>query len=74
MKELKDIYNYQKNINVVTTTRGDKVVTMNREIFDVLVNHLYDAAKLQDIEEHHATAEDTRELWRALLRAEERGM
>ena len=66
-----DYYNYRKNISVVTTPHGDKVITMNSAVFDLLVNHLYDAAKLQEIDGHKATSEDTKELWRALNDKEE---
>lgn len=67
-------YNYKKNISVVTTPNGDKVITMNSQVFDLLVNHLYDAAKLQENEGHKATSEDTKELWRTLLDKEKEGM
>lgn len=69
-----DYYNYNKNISVVTTPNGDKVVTMNSQVFDELVNHLYDAAKLQENKGHKATAEATKELWRTLLDKEKEGM
>lgn len=69
-----DYYNYKKNISVVTTPNGDKVITMNSQIFDELVNHLYDAAKLQENEGHKATSEGTKELWGALLDKEKEGM
>lgn len=69
-----DYYNYKKNVTVVTTPNGDKVVTMNSQVFDMLVNHLYDAAKLQRNEGHIATSEDTKELWETLLDKEREGM
>ena len=69
-----DYYNYQKNISVVTTPNGDKVITMNSQVFDLLVNHLYDAAKLQANEGHKATSEDTKELWSALMDKEKESM
>lgn len=69
-----DYYNYRKNISVVTTPNGDKVITMNSQVFDLLVNHLYDAAKLQKNEGHIATSEDTKELWGALMEKEKEGM
>ena len=69
-----DYYNYRKNISVVTTPNGDKVITMNSQVFDVIVNHLYDAAKLQKNEGHIATSEDTKELWGALMDKEREGM
>ena len=69
-----DYYNYQKNISVVTTPNGDKVITMNSQVFDLLVNHLYDAVKLQENEGHKATSEDTEKLWRTLLDKEKESM
>jgi Mn-dependent DtxR family transcriptional regulator len=69
-----DYYNYKKNISVVTTPNGDKVVTMNNEVFVLLMNHLSDAAKLQKNEGHNATSEDTKELWEALMDKEKEGM
>ena len=69
-----DYYNYKKNISVVTTPNGDKVITMNSQVFDLLVNHLYDAAELRADEGHNATSEDTKELWGALLDKEKEGM
>jgi hypothetical protein len=69
-----DYYNYRKNISVVTTPNGDKVITMNSQVFDLLVNHLYDAAKLQENEGHNATSKDTKELWGALMDKEKEGM
>ena len=72
--EPKDYYNYRKNISVVTTPNGDKVITMNSQVFDELVTHLYDAAKLQENEGHKATSERTKELWRTLLDKEKEVM
>lgn len=72
--EPKDYFNYNKNISVVTTPNGDKVITMNSAVFNLIVNHLYDAAKLQEKEGHPATSEDTKELWGTLLDKEKEGM
>ncbi len=69
-----DYYNYRKNISVVTTPNGDKVITMNSQVFDLLVNHLYDAAKFQKNEGHNATSDDTKELWGVLMDKEKEGM
>lgn len=69
-----DYYNYNKNISVITTPNGDKVITMNSQAFDLLVNHLYDAAKLQANEGHKATSEDTKELWKTLIDKEKKGL
>lgn len=70
----KDYFNYNKNISVVTTPNGDKVITMNSQVFDLIVNHLYDAAKLQANEGHIATSEDTKKLWEALMDKEKEDM
>lgn len=67
-------YNYKENISVVTTPNGDKVITMNSQIFNSLVNHLYDAAKLQENEGHQSTSEDTKKLWGTLLDKEKESM
>lgn len=72
--EPKDYYNYKKNISVVTTPNGDKVITMNKEVFVSLMNHISDAVKLQVNEGHNATSEDTKELWEALMDKEKEGM
>lgn len=69
-----DYYNYRKNISVVTTPNGDKVITMNSQVFDLLVNHLYDAARFQKNVGHIATSEDTKELWGTLMDKEKEGM
>lgn len=68
---MKNIFDYNENINVITTPNGDKVITMNQAIFDTIVNHLYDAAKLQEQEGHNATSEDTKKLWETLLEKEQ---
>jgi hypothetical protein len=47
---------------------------MNSQVFDLLVNHLYDAAKLQKNEGHNATSDDTKELWSALMDKEKESM
>lgn len=70
----KDYYNYKKNISVVTTPNGDKVITMNSEIFTLLVNHIYDAVELQENEGHKATSDDTKELWRTLIDKEKESL
>ena len=40
---MKLMYNYKSNITVVTTVNGDKVITMNRDIFTELLNNLFEA-------------------------------
>lgn len=68
---MKNIFDYNGNINVITTPNGDKIITMNQAIFDMIVNHLYDAAKLQEQEGYNATSEDTKKLWKTLLEKEQ---
>lgn len=65
-----DIYNYKKNITITTTPNGDKVITMNRQILVTLINSVSDASDLQKSKGLDATAEDTKELWRALIEKE----
>jgi hypothetical protein len=65
-----DIYNYQANITVTTTPNGDKVITMNSAIFDMILNDLFDAQEHQNEQGHDATARDTLKLWRALANKE----
>jgi hypothetical protein len=61
-----DIYNYRKNITITTTPNGDKVITMNDAILTALINHIDDASEFQRSKGYGATADDTKELWRAL--------
>ena len=37
------MYNYKSNITVSTTVNGDKVISMNKEIFTELLNNLFEA-------------------------------
>ena len=62
-----DIYNYKKNITITTTPNGDKVITMNEAILTSLINIVGDAADYRKLKGLDATAEDTHELWRALM-------
>lgn len=62
-----DIYNYRKNITITTAHNGDKVITMNRQILVSMLNSLCDASDFQKSKGLGATAEDTKELWRALM-------
>ena len=64
------IYDYRRNINITTTPNGDKVITMNRQILVSIINHISDASDYQKSKGLDATAEDTKELWRALLEKE----
>lgn len=70
-KIMKDIYDYNKNIQVSTTPAGDKVVTMNEAILTSICNRIFDAAMKKREEGLEATAEDTLELWKTLI--EKRG-
>ena len=71
MKTYKRIYDYRANITITTTPNGDKVLTMNEEILIAMLNHLNDAVAYQKEQGYDATANDTRELWRALVDKEE---
>ena len=55
---MKSLYDYQNNINIVTTSSGDKVITMSPEILTVITNNLYDAAEHHRNEGRYATASD----------------
>lgn len=63
---MKNIYDYDNNIQVIKTPSNDVVISMNEAIFTALLNHLYDAAEYQKSHNHTATAEDTRKLREAL--------
>ena len=65
------MYDYNKNINIITTPNGDKVITMNDAIFTKLLNDLFDAQMYQESKNLNATARDTQDLWRALADKEE---
>lgn len=60
------IYDYEANLNVITTPKGDKVITMNEAIFTKLVNDIYEASQSQEAKGYKATSRDTLNLWRAL--------
>jgi hypothetical protein len=63
---MKDIYDYQANITLTKTPNGDFVITMNDAILTALINHIDDASEFQRSKGYGATADDTKELWRAL--------
>ena len=67
---MKDIYNYNKNININKTPNGDVVITMNKQILTSIINHIHDASEHQKEQGYEATAEDTKELWEALYNKE----
>lgn len=64
---MKNIYDYKNNITITTTPNGDKVITMNRQILVSMLNSLCDASDFQKSKGLDAMAEDTKELWRALM-------
>lgn len=61
-----DIYNYENNVKVATTPNGDKVITMNREIFTSLIVNLYEGKAYQQQDGRDATANMTQDLINAL--------
>ena len=69
---MENIYDYKNNINVITTPNGDKVITMNEAIYVELLNHVYDASRFQESQNHKVTAESTMEMWDALNDGKER--
>lgn len=60
------IYDYEANINIITTPNGDKVLTMNDAILTKLINDIYDASQFQGKKGFKATSRDTMRLWNAL--------
>lgn len=52
------MYDYNKNINVITTPNSDKVVTMNEQIFTIIGNALFSAAEFHEKAGRNYTAED----------------
>ena len=68
---MKSIYNYQTNITVSTTATGDKVITMNKEIFTELLNNLFEAHDSYDKRGLKNLGEDTLELRGAMLKKSE---
>lgn len=60
------IYDYEANINIITTSSGDKVITMNDAIFTKLINDIYEASKSQEKKGLTSTSRDTMRLWNAL--------
>ncbi len=64
---MKSIYDYNENITITKTPRGDVVMTMNEEILTVIMNRIHDAAQFQKERGFEATAEDTMEIWKAIV-------
>ena len=63
---MKSMYNYKSNITVTTTVNGDKVITMNKEIFTELLNDLFEAHDSYEKRHLNSLAETTITLWQAL--------
>ena len=63
---MKSMYNYKSNITVTTTVNGDKVITMNKEIFTELLNDLFEAYDSYGQRHLNSLAETTITLWQAL--------
>lgn len=63
---MKSLYDYNNNINVVTTPNGDTIITMNEAIFVDMLNAIYDGQVAQKADGFTATAESTHKLWTAL--------
>lgn len=63
---MENIYNYEKNIKVVTTAGGEKVIMMNDAIFTTIRNAISDAAEYRKEKGYSCIAEDTERLWNAL--------
>ena len=63
---MKSMYNYKSNITVTTTVNGDKVITMNGEIFTELLNNLFEAHDSYVRRGLDGLADTTIELWKEL--------
>lgn len=63
---MKSLYDYDNNINIITTPNGDTVITMNEAIFTEMLNAIYDGQVAQKADGLTATAENTNKLWTAL--------
>ena len=63
---MKSMYNYKSNITVTTTVNGDKVISMNKEIFTQLLNNLFEAHDSYVRRSLDGIAESAIELWTAL--------
>ena len=63
---MEDIYNYKENIKVITTTNGDKVITMNEEIYISILNHVFNSSEYLKERGFNASSVDTLNLWDAL--------
>lgn len=64
-------YNFNENINVITTPNGDKVITANDEIFTLMLNTIYDGQLRLEQEGHKYSADAVNKLWTALYNKSE---
>ena len=64
---MENIYDYANNIKVITTVSGDKVITMNKDIFTTIRNAIHDASERYEDKGLEATADDLKKLWYELL-------
>lgn len=64
---MENIYDYANNIKVITTVSGDKVITMNQDIFTLIRNSIYDASEKKEAEGLQASADDLKKLWANLV-------
>ena len=58
------IYDYENNINIVTTYNGDKVITMNPEIFVEITNMLYATYEKEKTSGYKYTADNVHRIWK----------
>lgn len=63
------MFNYN-NIQVETNEKGEKVVTMGKEIYTEIIVKVMEAADYEKEQGLNATAEFTRDLWKALCEKE----
>lgn len=68
---MEHIYDYQKNITINKTYRGERVITMNEEILTLITNCINDASEFQKEHGYNSTSADTKELWQALIEKQE---
>lgn len=64
---MENIYDYAKNIKVITTVNGDKVITMNEAIFTAIRNAIHDASERYEDKGLQDTSDDLRKLWASLV-------
>lgn len=71
---MKSIYDYENNINIVTTPNGDKVITMNEAILTEICNLIWMGGEYQSSKGLNASADNTLKLWETLVQKREEGM